>query len=159
MSAILLMKTPQGSLVPLDADEAGKLVRFKVGASISAEVKAIQNGLFHRKLMKLFRHCYEHFEASPRAPRMWRGHEVKVSYDKFREDLTILAGYFTVVYNINGELRLVADSLSFAKCSPEKRERIYSDVIDAALKHVFQGLDMTQDHLRAIIDQLLQFDY
>ncbi len=158
MSAILLMKTPQGSLVPLDSDEAGKLKRFKVGASISAEVKAIRNGQFHRKMFALMRFCYEHFEELRRGTREWRGMPVMTSFERFREELTIMAGHYTPVFNIKGELRMEAKSLSYANCEPEEFEQVYSDVIDAALKYVFHGIDMTNDRLRGIVDQLLHFD-
>jgi hypothetical protein len=158
VSAILLMKTPQGSLVPLDTDEAGKLKRFKVGASISAEVKAIRNGQFHRKMFALLRFCYEHFEEMRRGTRQWRDMPVMTSFDRFREELIIMAGYYTPVFNIKGEVKVNAKSLSYANCEPEEFERIYSDVIDAALKYVFNGIDMNNARLRGIVDQLLQFD-
>jgi len=60
-------------------------------------------------------------------------------FDRFRKDLTILAGFYVQTVRLNGEIRTEAQSLAFASMDQEKFERVYSALINAAIKHVFSG--------------------
>jgi hypothetical protein len=153
---ILLAKSPEGFLYPVDESETEKLNRFKAGRAIRVDITLAQNAGFHRRTLKLFRFCYETFmERNPE----WLEHKGKVvrpSFDRFRKDLVILAGHYHQVFDAEGNFHLVADSLSYEQCDQERAERIYSDCINAALKHVYQNT-RSEEWLRETVDQLLSF--
>lgn len=153
---VILLKSPTGALVPADPEQAQALSRFKAGDLVRGEFKLMQNGQFHRKMMALLNLCYEHFRDRVGAGVMHRGHLVKPCFDTWRKNFTIMAGHFEVVFNARGMPVPKAKSLSFAKMPPDEREQVYSDFIDAALKHVYDS-NMTEAQLRNTIDQIMSY--
>lgn len=153
---ILMLKSPSGSLVPMDDEQAESLKRFKSGSVVRGNFTLMQNGAFHRKMMSLLNLCYEIFKDRVDTGLEYKGQMVKPSFDGFREIFTIMAGHYEVVYDWHGKPSPRAKSLSFAKCTPEAREKIYSDFINAALKHIYHG-DMNEDQLRNTVDQIMAY--
>lgn len=157
MTSCYLTRTPSGALAPADAETAAFVGALKVGQGLRADVVRVRNMAFHRKLFALFDYCFSVFEERLPPALEYKGERVKASKTRFRKDLTILAGHYEPVYNIKGEVKLEATSLSFANCSEEHAEEIFSDVINAALKHILKG-SINGDELRLIVDRLLAFD-
>lgn len=60
-------------------------------------------------------------------------------FDRFRKDLTILAGFYEQTVRLNGDIRTEAKSLAYANMDPDEFERCYSALINSAIKHVFAG--------------------
>lgn len=73
-------------------------------------------------------------------------------FDRFRKDLTILAGFYEQTVRLNGEVRTEAKSLAYGNMEQEEFERCYSSLINAAIKHVFAGTKDTN-----ILNQLYSF--
>jgi hypothetical protein len=150
-------KMPGGILVPDNDETAAYLQKIKTGAVISGEFVQPRNYKFLQKTMCLFQHCFDVFSEQMEESHMeYKGQKAEPSLDRFRHDLTILAGHYDVTYDINGVVRLEAKSLSYGKCSEQEAERIYNDVINAALKQVFR-MSMTEDELKKTIDQILGY--
>jgi hypothetical protein len=151
-------KMPGGMLAPNDDDTAEWLsTKVKTGAIVSGEFKQPRNYKFLQKTMVLFNYCFDHFaERMGEVGLEYKGQQAAPSKDRFRKDLTILAGHYTVTYDIMGNIKLEAKSLSYANCSEAEAERIYSDVINAALKHVVT-VGFTEQELRDTVDGLLRF--
>ena len=152
---ILLTKLPNGTLAPADEGQTEKLSRLKVGGMVRADIKQVRNYKFLQKMHCLYKLAFDHFTELCE-PMLYKGADVTPSYDRFRADLTILAGHFTPVYAINGEVRLEAKSIAYANCTEEEAEAIFSDVITAALKFVYKG-KMQEAEMRALVDQILSF--
>lgn len=159
MEEIIVRKGPNNSLHPATEEDAGKISRYKLGAAVKLRSTKMteHNYKFHQKLIMLFKLCYDHFVERTAKGLEYRGQLVKPSFDTFREELTILAGHYQAVYSLNGKFRVVADSLRYEICSDEKKEKIFSDVINAALKHVYDG-SLEEAALRALVEQILEFD-
>lgn len=152
---ITLVRAPHGALLPDSDADAEALRKIKAGTAVRCSITKIRNGAFHRKLMLLLRTCFDYWtEMVP--PARYKGREVQPCFERFRRDLVCLAGYYEPVYALNGDVRLEPKSLSFANCSQEEAEAIYSAVIDAALKHVYRG-SMKEGDLRAAVDRLVGF--
>lgn len=150
-------KLPGGTLVPADEDTAESLQKYKNGEVLGVELKRPRNYRFLQKTMCLFKFCFEHFADSMAGAELeYKGMKAAPSFDRFRYDLTILAGHYTATFDILGNLKLEAKSLSYGKCSEEEAERIYSDVINAALKQVFRE-GMSEQELRQIVDTILGY--
>jgi len=78
------------------------------------------------------------------------------SFDRFRKDLTILAGYYDATYRLNGEVRFEAKSLSFAKMSEDEFEELYKKLIDVIVKHVLNNY--SEDDLEEVLENIEAFD-
>lgn len=150
-------KMPGGLLVPDNDETAAYLQKIKTGAVLSGEFVQPRNYKFLQKTMCLFQYCFDVFaEQMEESHLEYKGQKAEPSLDRFRHDLTILAGHYTATYDITGKVKLEAKSLSYGKCSEAEAERIYNDVINAALKQVFK-LSMTEDELKTIVDQILGY--
>lgn len=142
---IEMIKFAGGVLAPANDMELEKLTKFKNGEQYTCEIKLSRNPSFHRKVFSFFNFCFEH----------WGGghefHDEQLQFDKFRKDLTILAGFSHQVFNIRSEMRLEAKSLAYGNMSQEEFEQCYNALIQAALKHIFKTDDEN------IYNQLLSY--
>tara|TARA_R110000787_G_scaffold44342_1_gene108870 strand:- start:106 stop:579 length:474 start_codon:yes stop_codon:yes gene_type:complete len=139
---IQMVKQPGGSFVPADDMEQEKTVKFKTFEHYEIDIKLSRNPAFLRKVMVFFKFCYSH----------WNGDAVhefcteSEQFDRFRKDLTILAGFWVRTTRMNGETRYEAQSLSFASMTEEKFQECYLALIQAALKHTFRNADVNTEN-------------
>jgi hypothetical protein len=132
---INVKKQPGGVLSPMSDIDAEALNGFKTGETYESVIKRSRNPAFHRKTFAFLNFCFQH----------WQGDREFASeskqFDVFRSHLTVLAGFYDQLYNINGDLRIEAKSLSYGSMSAEDFAEFYSAVIQAAMKHVFKTAD------------------
>ena len=153
---ILLTKGPGGALIPLDDDEAAKLARIKTGGVIRADVSQMRNGPFFRKWWVLAKYAFDMWSETME-PVEYKGQPVLPEFQRFRKDLTILAGHYTPVFNARGELRLEAKSIAWANMAEDEFERLYSATIDVILRKILSGTSLTEAQLRSHVDNVLRF--
>jgi hypothetical protein len=144
-----LVKHPGGVFSPAHETDLERLQRFKNGETYTAEIKLTRNPQFHRKVLAFFWFCFHHWNADNAG--MGSASE-RAQFKRFRNDLTILAGYYETVVNIRGDLRAEAKSISYANMEQDEFEELYSALINAAIKHVFAG---TED--QRILNQLQSY--
>ena len=157
MADVFLMKLPSGALAPADQAAAEAIERIRSGSIVSAKITQPLNVRFHRKFFAMVAYLYDIWHETVE-PISHKGQEVKPSRDRFRRDLIILSGRFDATYNVLGELRLEAKSISFASMDEIAFEELYSSVIDVALSKVLNGRGMTPEKVRAAVDRILAFD-
>lgn len=144
-----MMKGATGTYVPVqDDDNVG--ARCKVGAIIRCVVTLFRNYRFFKKWWAMVRFAYSHWD--PVISGDW---EVtpKKSFERFRKDVIILAGYYDQYFRVDGSVKMEAQSISWAKMSQEEFERLYSATVDVIMQHVLQGYDRVE--AQRIADQLL----
>lgn len=149
-------KGPRGALLPADDEQAAALDKIPQGALVRISLSRVRNPLFLRKYFALLNFAYGMWQET-QPPREHRGQPVVTSFDRFRNEVTILAGHYEAVYSISGELRLQAKSVSFAKMSEEDFEAYYSHVIDVLLQKVLHNDKLTPEKMRAYVDQVISF--
>jgi len=119
-------------------DQLGEdaLSKIKPGTRVKCVITRQQNSAFHRKLMALFNVGF----------RYWEPGEIDCKYgapeknfERFRKDVTIMAGFYEIHTRLDGSFRVVAKSLSYGSMSPEEREDLYSAVINVLLQRIFVG--------------------
>lgn len=153
---VLLSKTPGGALVPIDDDEAAKLAKIKQGPGVRCEITQMRNYAFHQKFFVMLGYIYSIWEET--MPRMeYRGVEVRPNKERFRKDLIIMTGRYEATYNIRGEVRLEAHSISFGSMNQETFDQLYSDVIDVALRKVLNRPDLSEAKVKEHVEYILRF--
>lgn len=152
MTDIILMKTPLGALVPADQQGIEYLAKLKLGMGIRAKVKKVNNPAFHRKMMALFNLAFDAWEPGEKE---YKGIKVEKEFERFRKDVTILAGFYDTSIDLNGNVRLTAKSLAFENMEQDERERVYSAVINVVLQRILKNY--TRDDLDRVLDQLMGF--
>lgn len=152
MTEIVLMKVPGGALVPADQAGVDYLAKFKLGAGVKVKVTRHNNVAFHRKMFVLLELAYDAWEPEP---VLYKGEPVSKSKEQFREDLTILAGFYESAIRLDGTIRLTAKSWSFSSMDDAEKEKLYSAIINVVLAKVLTKY--TRDDLNRVIDNLLSF--
>jgi len=153
----VLCRAVGGGLVPESDDEAAKLGKLKVGASVKVTVTREVNAKFRRKWWALAKFAFDLWsETMPE--QSYRGQEVQRNFERFRKDLTILAGHFHPVWTVKGEMRVEANSLSWAGMTDESFEALYNATINAVLSKILNSSSLTEADLRANGERTLSFD-
>jgi hypothetical protein len=152
MTAIVLMKTPNGALVPADPQASEYIAKLKLGAPVKAEVKRMRNYQFHKKLFALLNFAFENWE--PTEPT-YKGQVVHKNFDQFRNDVTVLAGFGETTITLKGEVRVVAKSIGFGSMSQDEFDSLYSAVCNVVLAKILKNYDREQ--LDAVMDRLTGF--
>lgn len=154
---LCLQVLPSGALAPATEEDAEKIKKLEQGSWVRCTVTRIRNYKFLKKWMALAKCAYGIWKEEGRAPE-YRGEKVQPRFERFRKDLTIMAGFYDPEFNILGELRLAARSISYAKMTPEEFEELYSATIQAVLEKVINRPDLTPEKMRAWVEQVLHFD-
>ena len=155
---VLTMRVPSG-FVPADDDAREDIKRFPIGSVARLDFKLMRNYQFHKKYFALVDLGYQYFADS--CPQQeYKGKAVLPNPTRFRKDVAIMAGFFTPTWNIKGELRVEADSISFARMSQKRFEELYSATIQALLNMVFNGERVkkwSEQELRSVCEQIEAF--
>lgn len=134
---LILIKSQQ-ILLPGTDEAAEWLGKKKQGATIRAELQEMRNGAFFRKWWALVKYAFDQWSETCE-PEQYKGMPVQPDFDRFRKDVTILAGFRTATWNIKGELRVEAESLKWANMSEERFAQLYEATLRALTQAVFNG--------------------
>lgn len=139
---IKMIKQPGGMFCPFDDMEQEKTIKFKTFELYEVDIKLSRNPAFLSKVILFFKFCFNHWNGD--AVYQWCSETEQ--FERFRKDLTILAGFYIQSVRIDGTLRTEAESLSFASMTEERFQECYLALIRAALKHIFQGADVNVEN-------------
>ena len=153
---LYLRKMPGGQLIPDDDDAVEGLQKIKAGKVVSAEIVQIRNYEFHKKFFALIGIAFDLWSDTAEMP-VYKGQRVQPNKTRFRKDITILAGYGYPVSDVNGNVHMEAESISFANMDAERFEEVYSSVIDVILTKVLARSGLTETALREQVDRVMGF--
>lgn len=147
------------ALVPVTDEDRELLGKIGAGEIVTVELRRMRNYQFFRKWWALVNFAFDYWEP-PNLPddpdRTWlRKVAPQKSKDRFRKDLTILAGYYDAHYRLDGSVRIEAKSISFGSMTEDEFEKLYSATIDVVLKHVLTNY--TEPELQYVVDEALRF--
>lgn len=162
MTEISLVKLPDGGLKGMsDRDQLAynrfrsRLKNAEPGEVIEIEAKLPRNSRFHRKFFALLNLGFEHWEPG-RKHKQYKGMPVAKNFDHFRSDILILSGFYEQTFNIDGEFRLSAKSISFSAMDEAEFEKVYSAVATVLLEKVFVNYK-NRSELDDVVDKVLGF--
>ena len=150
---ISLRKLHSGALVPVDAVSSQAVMELKTGNIFRAILTMPRNYKFHKKAFALLTVV---FEAWKPGEILHKGQPVQKNIERLREDMTILAGYYSVEFNWKGEPRFKADSWSFASMDEITFAEMYSKLIDVALAKIL-GSQWTIEDIDHAVEKVLSF--
>lgn len=146
------MKTAGGALVPVDQQSTEYVQKLKIGAGVTVSIKRNNNVAFHRKLFALANLAYDAWEPEP---VMHKGQPVQKNFDQFRDDLTILAGFYETRVRLDGSIRFIPKSWSFARMDDTAKQEMYSAIINVVLAKILTNY--SRDDLDNVVEQVLRF--
>ena len=149
-------KTLSGALAPADSETAAFLARIRLGQGLRAEVKRARNILFHRRMFALLNFAFDLWDC----PALeYQGQPVAKNFDRFRKDITVLAGFYEAVTNLRCEVRLEAKSLAFHNMGEEEFERVYKAVLGVVWDRILRSKGYeSPEKVDAIVQELLRFE-
>jgi hypothetical protein len=157
MPDITMRKLANGTLAAFDGEAFDYLKKLKVGADVQVRIKRQRNVDFHRKWFALVKLGFDFWEPMARPLDVEYRWMKKVTpakdFERFRKDVTILAGFYTASYRLNGEVRIEARSINFSNMGEDEFERLYSATIDVILEHVLP--QMTADEVRKTVEEMV----
>lgn len=130
-----------GILAPFGSDAEAWMATLTAGQLIEVDATRPRNWPFLKKYFALINYAYNN----------WDIEEIDAAknYDQFREDITILAGYYHKYYRTDGSIRFVAKSISFAKMSQAEFDALYSKTLDVLLAKILPS--HTEDDINIIL--------
>lgn len=162
MVDITIVKKPDGTFEGLtEQDQAAyakyksKLKNAEAGEVINFKFSLVRNPLFHRKFFALLNLGFEHWEMKNEG-MIYNGQLVIKNFDNFREHIIILSGFYDTTFDIKGNLRLLAKSISFANMDEAEFEQLYSKVLDTLLGHVFKNY-AGRAEVDEVIEKIMRF--
>lgn len=132
-----------------------KMIAMEPGEMQVIETVNQRNPKFHRKFFVLLQLGFDAWEPE-RKHKTYKGMAVEKSFNQFREDITILAGFYEQTFDIHGHMKLKAKSVSFAKMEDTEFEKLYSAVADVLLREVctrYAG----REELDSVVEQITGF--
>lgn len=151
---VFVIKSPSGSLVPASQADADVLAGLPKGRVFKSKITQPRNLPFHRKGFALFQTVFDLWSERLEA-REFQGREVRPELNRFRKDMTIMAGFFRPVFNARGEVRVEAESLSFASMTDDRFAKVYSALIDTALEKILKDIDRAD--LEDAVERVMRF--
>jgi|SRR5215510_4455209 len=153
---LFLKKLPDQTLVACGEETAEYLKKKAAGVVLTGEFVEEPNYPFLKKMHSLCHFLFDMFSEQVNVGLDYKGVKAVPDYDRFRKDLTILAGHYTCTYDIKGNVRVEAKSWAFAKTTEDQRQKIYSDLITAALKLPWLK-HMPEQELREAVDRIIGY--
>ena len=141
-------------LIPADPKTGEWYEKIKLGATIHSDFKQMRNAAFHRKLFALFNLAYSYWE--PGKINSKYGVPEK-NFDRFRKDLTILAGHYHSVIRLDGTVRIEADSLSFGSMDQEKFNDLYQSILTVVMDKISVLNKLNEDEINDLVNKVLEF--
>lgn len=133
----------------------GRMIGMEPGEVALVEMTIPRNAKFHRKFFVLLNLGFDSWEPA-RKNKRYKGREVAKNFEQFREDITILAGYYVQTFDLRGRMTLKAQSISFANMDDVEFERLYSAVVDVLLREVCKNYK-NREEIDRVVQQIVGF--
>jgi len=145
-------KATGGYLVPASGDDLEELEKLRNGSVYRVDIVKERNSLFHRKTLSLIRLGFNSW--IPEEPSDGSPAPLK-NFDVFRNDITVLAGFYDRVFKVDGSFELVAKSISFASMDEIEFEAFFNAIADVLLSNILKNY--TREDLDEVVDKILGY--
>jgi hypothetical protein len=123
-------------LAPFDSESEEWLNIKYDGQYFTCDIVTPRNYEFHKKFFALLNISFPNWNPKPVKTKFGKPEK---DFETFREDVTILAGYYTQSYRLDGSVIVNAKSISFAAMDGEEFNKFYDKAIGVIIKHVLVG--------------------
>ena len=121
-------------MVPCDPPTIAAFNRMKNGSILEYDFKKKNHPEFHAKLFMLFITAFNYWEPGEISTEY--GSPEK-DFNHFRKEVTKMAGFFYVVYGIDGSFTIEAKSLKFGNMDDDERHQVYQKCLTVITEKIF----------------------
>lgn len=144
------------TLVPADPNAEKFIASLKLGAGATVEVKRARNIKLHRLFFSLLQLAFDMWE--PKGEKTWKGEPIRKDFDRFREDVLILAGHYEASYSVDGSVKLRAKSISFANMDDLEFRDVYKGVLDVVWEKILREANFrSKEEVENVVNQLMSY--
>ena len=152
MATEIRVRKLYNSIVPVDELNAELFEKLKPNGEYKATFSRERNAAFHRKAFALLTVVFNAWDT----PELeYKGQPVQRDIERLREDMTILAGFYTPVFKYDGTLQPKPKSWAFGSMDQDEFENLYSRLIDVALNKILTGY--TREDIDDQVNKILGF--
>ena len=152
---LYLIKTGQGTFAPADEQSMELAKQYKSGDTLRATFTKPRNIKFHKKYFALLNLGFEYW-APP--PMEWRGIQAVKSFEVFREQVIILAGHREVTFDLKGNIKITAKSISFGKMSEDEFHELYKATFRVIWQKVLSNCEgWSKEEMTSVLANLENF--
>ena len=155
MTDLTCIKLPNGTFMPADEASREEAAKFKIGSPVRFKATRQRNYQFHKKWWALVNFAFDHWEPPEIDDQRFKGIIPEKNLDRFRKDVTILAGFHDATFRLDGTTRIEAKSISFASMSQDDFDKLYDATFKVIWKKIFPHY--AENDLHDVINQLLEF--
>lgn len=148
MPADIQLRRKGFSLVADDRDALDFIQKCKEGQGVIVEAKRPRNYDFLKKYFALIKTAFRLWDC----PNTRGGAK---SYKAFRGEIIVLAGFRETVVKLDGTLKFIPESISFASMTEDDFADLYSKSVDVILSHVLTNY--SRSDLDAAISEVMSF--
>lgn len=138
-----------GALYPATDKDREVLSKIKAGEAVKLKFTRARNYQYHKKYFAMLNLAFDYWEPPENMV-------AEKNFDRFRKDVTILAGYYNQYVRLDGETRVEAKSIAFGNMSEDEFEQLYSKTIDVLIRYALN--QYSGDELRGIVDMIEDFE-
>lgn len=152
-----LFQKQVGNLLEPACPVAEEWVRkLRAGQVVTVSAKSVRNYRFLQKGFVLLRVAFDMWEPGELEHN---GMPVVKHFERFRELLSIMAGHYEQVWNLDGTFTLQARSWSFAKCEEEDFEALYRNILTITWDKIFRKASFSSEaEVEQMVATLLRFE-
>jgi len=152
---VILRKGNHNTLVPVDQQGLEYIQSLRTGQEIRADLVKARNIKFHRKFFSLLNMAYEYWEP-PKGE--YKGRTTEKNFEKFRSDVTVMAGFYDVVSNLKGDVQLVPKSISFGNMDDAQFEELYRAAFSVLWKMVMRHVQgWTESEMERVVNGMMEY--
>ena len=153
---IQVIKQPGGLLRPANQVDADLLSGLANGALLTGDFKQPRNPRFHRKFFAMLNFAYDYWQPQEQE---YKGLKSEKSFKRFRNEVTVLAGWYIVTTDLRGNVKLEPKSISFADMDDTEFSEFYKAAFGVLWNFVLSQVQgMTPELAENTINQLVNFD-
>lgn len=163
MPEIELVKSSKGDLHGYGTENQERWAKFKrfttnleAGECFTFTYKQPRNPKFLRKYFALLNLAFDAWEPGATRKRLtYKGRVIAKDFEAFREEVTILAGFYEMTFDLRGRMSLRAKSIAFHNMTEEEFGRLYEATVKVVLEHVLTNYK--RDDLDRVVEEVQRF--
>lgn len=140
-----------GVFVPDLTEDSEAAKPIKDGSIIEVDYKQPRNAAYHRKFFAMLSVGFDAFNPEDAE---YNGIPAQKSRERFRKDVICQAGFYDLTFNLRGEPRAEAKSISFSNMSESDFNQLYNACRNVLLQKVLSNY--SRDDLDQVVEKLIR---
>lgn len=137
-----------------DEDQAAELRKLlRYGQPVEIEIRIGDDNQLRRRWFKLLKFAFQYWDP----PALSNGIVPRPNFERFRKQITIMAGFYRERYHPDGSVTVEAQSTAVGEMSAEDFAVLYRETNQILIDRVLAAKGFTQEQIDRAVDQLLRY--